>query len=72
MTSLTINLSPIVQLARAEFYKLCAANPDLHLERSAQGELIVMLPTGGETGSRNSDITTDLNLLRNALPQKQR
>lgn len=62
MTSLTIDLSPIVQLTRAEFHKLCTANPDLNLERSAQGELIVMPPTGGETGSRNSDITTDLNL----------
>lgn len=62
MTALTIDLSPIMQLTRTEFYKLCAANPDMKLERSPQGELIVMAPTGGETGSRNSDITTDLNL----------
>jgi Uma2 family endonuclease len=62
MTALTIDLSPIVQLTRTEFYKLCAANPDMKLERSPQGELIVMSPTGGETGSRNSDITTDLSL----------
>jgi Uma2 family endonuclease len=62
MTALTIDLSPIVQLTRPEFYKLCAANPDMKLERSPQGELIVMSPTGGETGSRNSDITTELNL----------
>ncbi len=41
MTALTIDLSPIVQLTRTEFYKLCAANPDLNLERSVQGELIL-------------------------------
>ena len=62
MTAFTLDLSPIVQLTRTEFYKLCAANPDMKLERSAQGELIVMPPTGGETGGWNSDITTDLNL----------
>jgi Uma2 family endonuclease len=62
MTAFTIDLSPIVQLTRIEFQKLCATNPDMRLERSAQGELIVTPPTGGETGGWNSDITTDLNL----------
>jgi Uma2 family endonuclease len=50
MTTLAIDLSPIAQMNRAEFIKLCAANPDTRLERSAQGELIIMPPTGGETG----------------------
>lgn len=54
MSSFTLDLSPIVTLTRAEFHKLCVANPDMKLERSANGELIVMSPTGGETGSRNS------------------
>jgi hypothetical protein len=43
MTALTIDLSSIVQLTRAEFYKLCAANPELNLERSDRGELIVLM-----------------------------
>jgi Uma2 family endonuclease len=60
MTALTIDLSPIVQLTRTEFYKLCAANPATKLERSPQGELIVMSPTGGETGNRNSSINGEL------------
>ncbi len=62
MTALTIDLSPIAHLTRTEFYKLCAANPDLKLERSRQGELIVMSPTGGETGSRNSSLNGELYL----------
>jgi Uma2 family endonuclease len=62
MTALTIDLSPIVQLTRTEFYKLCAANPDMKLERSPQGELIVMSPTGGETGNRNSSLNGELYL----------
>jgi Uma2 family endonuclease len=62
MTAFTIDLSPIVQLTRTEFHKLCAANPDMKLERSAQGELIVMPPTGGETGHWNSQINGELYL----------
>jgi Uma2 family endonuclease len=61
MTSFSIlDLSPILTLTRPEFYKLCAANPDMKLERSARGELIVMSPTGGETGNYNSELTADV------------
>jgi Uma2 family endonuclease len=56
MSSFTLDLSPIVTLTREQFHKLCAANSDMKLERSAKGELIVMSPTGGETGNRNSDL----------------
>jgi Uma2 family endonuclease len=34
----------------------------LKLERNANGELIVMPPTGGETGKRNVKLTTQLDL----------
>jgi len=40
-----------------QFEALALANPDLRLERSAQGELIVNPPTGGESGSRNLSIS---------------
>ncbi|MEA5465885.1 hypothetical protein VB741_19320 [Leptothoe sp. PORK10 BA2] len=29
----------------------------MKFERSSQGELIIMSPTGGESGRRNADIT---------------
>jgi Uma2 family endonuclease len=60
MTAFVLDLSPIVTLTRQEFHKLCAANPDMKLERSANGELIIMSPTGGETGSRNSRLNAKL------------
>ncbi len=62
MTAFTITLDPIGKLTDEAFYQLCRANPDVKFERSAQGELIIMPPTGGESGRRNADITTDLNL----------
>lgn len=56
MTSLTLNLNPIIKLTREQFYQLCETNPELKLERNTEGELIVMPPTGGETGRSNSSI----------------
>lgn len=52
MTTLTINLNPFV-VTDDQFYKLCQANPELRLERRASGEVVIMSPTGGETGIRN-------------------
>lgn len=60
MTAITLNLNPIIKLNPEQFYQLCQENPDLKLERSSQGELIVMPPTGGETGKRN--LTTSAQL----------
>jgi Uma2 family endonuclease len=42
-----------------QFDILCLQNPDLRLELSQQGELIVMPPTGGETGEKNADLIAD-------------
>ncbi len=36
-----------------EFDRLCETNPDLRLELSKDGELIVIPPTGGESGKKN-------------------
>jgi Uma2 family endonuclease len=60
MTALTLNLNPIIQLNREQFYQLCAENPDLKLERNAQGQLVIMPPTGGETGKINVNLIFQL------------
>jgi Uma2 family endonuclease len=39
---------------------MVAANKDLRLELSSQGELSIMSPTGGETGNRNFEMCLDL------------
>ncbi|MCS7031270.1 MAG: Uma2 family endonuclease [Gloeomargarita sp. SKYG116] len=43
-----------------QFLALSQANPDLCLEQAATGELIVMPPTGGETGRCNAELITEL------------
>lgn len=62
MTGFVLNIPPVAKLTDEQFYQLCQANRDLRLEMTAQGELIIMPPTGGETGKRNSDINLDLAL----------
>ncbi len=56
MTALTLNLSPLMTLTREDFVRLCAANPELKLERTAQGELVILSPSGGEIGNLNFEI----------------
>lgn len=60
--TVTLTLDPVGILTDEAFYQLCQVNPDLKLERSARGELIIMPPTGGESGRRNAEITIDLGI----------
>ncbi len=47
-------LSEGLRFTPEQFALLCAANPEAVLELSAEGHLIAMTPTGGDTGRRNS------------------
>ncbi|MDP5338739.1 MAG: Uma2 family endonuclease [Nodularia sp. (in: cyanobacteria)] len=62
METLTLSIPPSVGLTDEQFYQLCIANEPWQLELTQTGELIIMPPTGGESGIRNSDLITDLNL----------
>lgn len=60
MTALVLNLDSVIHLTDEQFYQLCQTNRDIRLECTAKRELIVMAPTGGETGSRNSKLNQRL------------
>jgi Uma2 family endonuclease len=45
-----------LRVTHAEFELLCQDNPDLQLELTANGELIVMAPAGWESSERNGDL----------------
>lgn len=45
-----------------EFYEFCQQNSDLKLERQADGTIIIMPNTGGETGDRNSELNFQVRL----------
>lgn len=49
-----------LQVSYEQFVDLALANRDLQLERTATGELIIMPPTGSDTGNKNLDIEGQL------------
>lgn len=48
------------ELSDDQFYQLCQNHHDLKFERTAQGELLIVSPVGGEGGSREADLIGDL------------
>jgi Uma2 family endonuclease len=67
MAAITLNLSSIANLSRSQFRQIANDNPEMKLERDKQGNLIVMAPTGGETGSFNSDLNGQAYLWNRSL-----
>ncbi len=59
MITYILDLEPLGKMTDEQFYQLCRQNPDINFERNAKGELIIMPPTGGETGNRNAELTTE-------------
>ncbi len=52
--SITINLKTFTdRISDRDFEKLCANNPEVKFEITKEGKLIVMSPTGSESGRKN-------------------
>jgi Uma2 family endonuclease len=51
-----------LRVTSEEFEQLCQDNPDLQLELTATGELIIMAPAGWESSEKNLDLATDVNI----------
>src|ERR1043166_3774221 len=43
-----------------EYWAFCEANRDLHIERTAEGEIVVAPPAGGESDNRNMKVGIQL------------
>jgi Uma2 family endonuclease len=57
-----IHVSTRRRVTRSEYRAFCEANRDLRIERSAEGELIVMAPTHSRSGNQNAQLTSQLNV----------
>ncbi|HYV94563.1 MAG TPA: Uma2 family endonuclease [Chitinophagales bacterium] len=51
-----------LHLTEDEFFDFCIQNRPLNFERSANKEIILMPPTGTDTGRTNTFLTTDLEI----------
>jgi len=49
-----------LRLSDDKLFQLCVQNPELRIERTTQGDLIVMTPVGGESSHRNLRIAAAL------------
>ena len=43
-----------------QFFEFCQINRDLRIERTADGDLVIMAPAGARTSDRNAEITFQL------------
>ncbi len=59
----TLHLRPIPDLDDDQFFEFCEINQDFQIERTDEGEIIVMTPAGGETSRRNLEISVQLGSL---------
>ncbi len=60
-----LRLHPLIELSDDQLLELSSLNCDLRLERTAQGDLIFMPPTGGDSSRRNAQLTFQLTLWSN-------
>ena len=55
-----LQMRPIVELDDNQFFAFCQLNRDWRIERTAEGELVVMPPTGWKTGNYNLRVSAAL------------
>jgi len=54
--SATLVLDPEDRLTDDQYFAFCAANPDLNVERTSEGEIVIVPPAGGESDFRNVSV----------------
>ncbi|MGF1936516.1 MAG: Uma2 family endonuclease [Nostoc sp. ChiQUE02] len=66
MNTVTTTLPSIlklkIDLTDDQFFEMCQKNRDYRFERTVSGELLIMPPTGSDTGRRNVKLTTQLDI----------
>ena len=59
MNKPSVEIPKSFRVTDQQFEQLAVVNRDIRLEKASDGELIVMSPTGAETGNRNVELTTE-------------
>jgi Uma2 family endonuclease len=48
-----VHFRPVIELTEDQFFEFCQINRELRIERTAEGDLVIMPPEGGESGHRS-------------------
>lgn len=59
---LLLQMSPAIEMTDEQFFNFCQQNRNYQIERTANGEITIMPPTGSETGNRNFDLIVQLGI----------
>ena len=54
------DVTPFTDMTEDQFFVFCQRTHDVRIERSAEGEILIMPPTGAATGNRNAKLTMQL------------
>ena len=53
---IVLRMPPALAMDDEQFFEFCQINRELRIERTSEGEIMIMSPTGSETGGRNFDL----------------
>ena len=57
---MVLKFHPVISITDEQLFDFCQLNKDFRIERKANGEIVIMSPTGAETEERNFDLTGQL------------
>jgi Uma2 family endonuclease len=57
---IVLRMPPQLQMTDEQFFEFCQVNRDLRIERNKFGELLIMPPTGSDSGNREARIIQQL------------
>ncbi|MCB0212302.1 MAG: Uma2 family endonuclease [Anaerolineae bacterium] len=57
-----LHMQPVINLTDDQLLEFCRINRDLQIERTAEGDLVIMSPVGAESSWRNSELTTQVHI----------
>lgn len=67
----SIQLAPVVRMTQDQYFDFCQLNADKWFERTAEGELIIMPPSGGDSGFRDVSVSAQLYVWTKTIGQGQ-
>ena len=60
VTFMVLKFHPVISMTDEQLFDFCQLNKDFRIERKANGEIVIMSPTGSETEERNFNLIGQL------------